>query len=77
MESKMIIPKDFVVSPFDFFIGDIVLHVKSGKEYKIVSFPRHSETLEPMVCYVDNDGNSWVRPGFMFFDGRFKKGEHF
>lgn len=61
----------------EFFIDDKVVHVKSNKHYKILSFPRHSETLEPMVCYVDKDGQSWVRPANMFFDGRFKKVEEY
>lgn len=59
----------------DLAIGDIVIHIKSGKEYKITAFPKHSESLEPMVCYTDKKGNSWVRPAWMFFDGRFRKME--
>lgn len=39
-----------------------------GKDYSVVGFARHSETLETMVLYVPlyGEGGYWVRPLAMF-----------
>lgn len=39
-----------------------------GRDYSVVGFARHSETLETMVLYVPlyGDGGYWVRPLAMF-----------
>lgn len=39
-----------------------------GKDYSVVGFARHSETLETMVLYVPlyGEGGYWVRPLDMF-----------
>ena len=39
-----------------------------GKNYSVVGFARHSETLEEMVLYVPlyGEGGYWVRPLAMF-----------
>ena len=50
----------------DFKVGSIVQHFKGGL-YRIIAFPRHSETGEAMVVYESLiDGNVWVRPYGMF-----------
>jgi hypothetical protein len=43
-------------------------HYKGG-EYLVLSIARHSETMEPLVCYrqLDKDTGFWVRPHDMFF----------
>lgn len=39
-----------------------------GKDYSVVGFATHSETLEQMVLYVPlyGEGGYWVRPLSMF-----------
>jgi hypothetical protein len=39
-----------------------------GKDYSLVGFARHSETMELMVLYVPlyGEGGFWVRPLSMF-----------
>ena len=39
-----------------------------GRDYSVVGFARHSETLETMVLYVPlyGEGGYWVRPLTMF-----------
>lgn len=48
-----------------------------GKDYSVLGFARHSETLETLVLYVPlyGEGGYWVRPLAMFletvtFEGR-------
>lgn len=39
-----------------------------GRDYSVLGFARHSETLEEMVLYVPlyGEGGYWVRPLSMF-----------
>jgi hypothetical protein len=39
-----------------------------GRDYSVVGFARHSETMETMVLYVPlyGEGGYWVRPLAMF-----------
>jgi len=50
-------------------IGGLYQHYK-GKNYKVISLVKHSETLEWMVyyeCLYENpEGSLWVRPLGMF-----------
>lgn len=41
-----------------------------GKDYSVVGFARHSETLETLVLYVPlyGEGGYWVRPLAMFVE---------
>jgi len=41
----------------------IYRHYK-GKQYEVIGFAKHSETLEDMVIYkaLYGDGGTWVRP---------------
>ena len=43
------------------------LHFK-GKEYEVIGMATHSESLEPMVVYIQlyGDGSLWVRPAAMW-----------
>lgn len=48
-----------------------------GKEYRVLSLARHSETLEPMVVYQQLYGEQgiWVRPLDMFLETVERDGE--
>lgn len=48
-----------------------------GHVYRTVAIARHSETLEPMVVYVNvgNVGDVWVRPLAMFTDSITREGK--
>lgn len=50
-------------------IGGKYRHFK-GKEYRLISVAKHSETLEYYVVYqkLYDDGALWVRPKEMFFE---------
>lgn len=57
-------------------VGRTFRHYK-GKDYRLIGFAPHSETLEPMAVYhlLYGDFGLWVRPAKMFFgetevDGR-------
>ncbi len=54
----------------DFKLGKY-RHYK-GKEYEVIGFAKHSETLEELVVYkalYQPEGeNLWVRPKKMFFE---------
>ena len=39
-----------------------------GKEYRVIGFAKHSETLEEFVVYKDSEGVLWVRPYKMFIE---------
>lgn len=43
----------------------IYRHFK-GKLYRVVGTARHSETEEPHVVYLADDGSLWIRPACMF-----------
>ena len=56
----------------DIVVGQIYQHY-SGKEYRVLGFSRHSETLEEMVIYQGlydcpqfGPNPIWVRPKGMF-----------
>lgn len=42
-------------------------HFKGGI-YEVIGTAKHSETLEEMVVYKNNEGELWVRPKKMFFE---------
>lgn len=47
-------------------IGKTYRHYK-GNKYKIISFAKHSETMEDMIVYESTeDGKVWVRPKTMW-----------
>lgn len=50
-----------------------------GKEYEVIEFATHSETLEKMVVYKalyqSAPDNIWVRPLEMFFENVVIEGE--
>lgn len=52
-----------------FSAGQIYEHYK-GKQYKILSVARHSETLEESIVYqaLYGDHDVWVRPLAMFLE---------
>ena len=52
--------------PSDIYIGDVYRNNKNGKEYFVAGIGRHSETLEPMVSYVDDSSEEWYRPYELF-----------
>ncbi len=49
--------------------GDVFCHYK-GKEYRVICFAKHSETLEEFVVYeaLYGEGQIWIRPKEMFFE---------
>lgn len=63
----------------EFKIGESVLHIKTGRVYKIIGTPTHSMRLEhcnePFYIYQDKDGigTMWCRQKSEMEDGRFKK----
>lgn len=50
--------------------GEIYSHFKTGNQYEIIGFAKHSETLEEMIVYkaLYREGQIWVRPVGMFSD---------
>lgn len=43
-------------------------NIKNGTIYTAISFDvKHSETLEPLVVYMSNNEQVWVRPSSLFF----------
>jgi hypothetical protein len=48
-------------------------HVKTGKNYVIISFGIIEKTMQPSVIYSEytHRDQVWVRPCSEFFDGRF------
>ncbi len=48
-----------------------------GNYYQVVSFARHSETLEELIVYQELYGNygMWVRPQDMFLENIFIEGK--
>lgn len=46
-------------------IGGLYRHFK-GHLYRVSAVARHSETLEELVIYTDDTGNTWARPKGMF-----------
>lgn len=49
----------------DMLVGKSYRHFK-GERVKVISIAIHTETLEPMVVYVDSQDNTWVRPLYIF-----------
>ena len=39
-----------------------------GEVYEVIGLAKHSETLEEMVVYKNEEGDIWVRPKNMFFE---------
>ncbi len=39
-----------------------------GKTIEVIGTGKHSETLEEMVVYKEEDGNIWIRPKRMFLE---------
>jgi len=56
------------------FVGQLIRHVKSGGLYHIISFAQIESDLTPVVVYraAYGDRDTWVRPAWEFFDGRFE-----
>ena len=48
-----------------------VIHVATGREYEILSVGLESDTMAPLVTYIDRKGAVWVRSLGEFIDGRF------
>jgi hypothetical protein len=48
-------------------VGSSYQHYK-GPQYKVLSTAFHSETLEELVVYLDENGTTWVRPLTMFLE---------
>lgn len=48
-----------------------VIHYKGG-EYSPIAIVKHTEEPNELVLYQDAKGQFWVRPDWMFFDGRFR-----
>lgn len=48
-------------------IGSFYQHYK-GPQYKVLGLAFHSETLEELVVYLDENGTTWVRPLTMFLE---------
>lgn len=59
-------------------IGGKYRHFK-GKEYRVLTLARHSETLEPLVVYQQlyGDAGVWVRPLEMFLETVERDGKRF
>lgn len=60
-----------------FYQGQVVRHVKTGGEYKIVGTPRRfrvEATNEPAYAYKGSAGPIWIRPQAEMEDGRFVEG---
>ncbi len=59
-------------------VGGVYRHYK-GKEYRVLSIVKHSETLEDLVsyeCLYENDmGKFWVRPLDMWLSPVQNKGK--
>jgi len=66
-ESKSIVKNCNIVE------GEIYINKKNGNEYKFQGAEIHSETLEPMVAYIDYEQTRWTRPYHLFFEKFFKK----
>ena len=47
--------------------GGLFEHYKKN-QYKVVGVGRHTETLEEVVIYADEQGTTWVRPLEMFVE---------
>lgn len=60
------------------FKHGIYKHFK-GNTYRTVTLAKHSETLEPMIVYVntENDSDIWVRPLSMFVQSIEREGKIF
>lgn len=56
----------------------IYKHFK-GHVYEVIGTAKHSETLEPMVVYVnvEDPDSLWVRPEAMFLETVTRNGETF
>ncbi len=39
-----------------------------GNTYEVIALGKHSETLEELVIYKNNDSEVWVRPKTMFLE---------
>lgn len=48
-----------------------VTHVATGREYEVLSVGLESDTMAPMVTYIDRKGVVWIRTLGEFIDGRF------
>ena len=50
----------------------VYIHAKSGRRYRLLHVARHSETLQPLVCYEalynSNLGAFWCRPAHMWLE---------
>lgn len=54
-------------------LGEKFINKKNGNEYTFMYPEIHSETLEPMISYLDKDGDKWTRPYFLFYEKFYKK----
>ncbi|NEU29949.1 DUF1653 domain-containing protein [bacterium LRH843] len=54
--------------------GDIFINNKNKKEYVFDDVEVHSETLEPMVTYFNDEGIRWTRPYYLFYEKFTRKG---
>jgi hypothetical protein len=59
------------INPKDVQAGQVYLHTKTNKFYRVVTTALHTETEETLVIYQNSSGEVFARPKEMFQDGRF------
>lgn len=59
--------KPFSEEARELMAGGLFEHYKKN-QYKVIGVGRHTETLEEVVIYMDEQGTIWVRPLEMFVE---------
>ncbi len=62
-----------IIKATTFTKGDIFCNNKNHKQYVFDDVEIHSETLEPMITYFNDEGVRWTRPYQLFCDKFTKK----